>query len=340
MVFAVCALPILLSTAGFVFNEAFLYWFPNFAFAYGVLGLLFAVNLAGPALARRVQLALVLVSLAGLVFLSLAGLAGLGGPRAELGQQDASLGVRAVMLGLLLFVGLDLAVFAGVDAGARRSLAGPMASAVAAAAIVFCLWGYVSIMYVPLQELSETTIPYTVAAREVLGGAGRKIIGAVVISGVAAAVNAILLSVSSMMSAMAAGDYLPRFFGSYRGRAVIPLIVLAAGGAGMMAAGMAGEPQLLIYARGAMLLWLLNYAVLHLSVLRIEGIHELRLPGYPLVTVLGFLATGAAVVYLAWTDGERLELLKFMLNVFVVIYVAGLLWSALKRRGADAPHAS
>lgn len=46
----------LVATAGFVFNEVFVYWFPNFLFAYLLLGLILIVNLLGRVVWGRFQL--------------------------------------------------------------------------------------------------------------------------------------------------------------------------------------------------------------------------------------------------------------------------------------------
>jgi amino acid transporter len=64
----------LVVTAGFVFNEVFVYWFPNFLFAYLLLGLILIVNLLGRVAWGRFQIFVILVTLLGLIALIIAGL--------------------------------------------------------------------------------------------------------------------------------------------------------------------------------------------------------------------------------------------------------------------------
>ncbi len=71
--FTICALPVLLSTAGFVLNETFLYWFPPFLFAHLLLIVLAALNIAHRKAAEVVQAVLVSLVLSGLLVLSVTG---------------------------------------------------------------------------------------------------------------------------------------------------------------------------------------------------------------------------------------------------------------------------
>ena len=117
-------------------------------------------------------------------------------------------------MGLVGFVGFDLA---GLASGGRDqqpfNVAKPMAAAVILSGIVLSLWGLVSYIYVPPQRLADTSVPYSLAAREVLGWTGRKIMGLVVLAATCGVVNALLWGVARMIIAIAVPCPLPSFFG-------------------------------------------------------------------------------------------------------------------------------
>ena len=71
---AVCLATAVLVTSGFVFNEVFLYWLPNFGFAALVLGGLLIVNVIGPQVAADLQLMLASIAIIGITGISIVGL--------------------------------------------------------------------------------------------------------------------------------------------------------------------------------------------------------------------------------------------------------------------------
>jgi amino acid transporter len=322
--FTICALPVLLSTAGFVFNETFLYWFPNFLFAHLLLIFIAVLNIARRKAAEAMQAVFVAVAVGGILLLSVAGL--LKAPDAFLTLSPEGTGdsVSAMFPAVLLFVGFDLMYLSGrrVPEEARSAM-----TAIILSAMVFVLWGLASFFHVPLATLATTTIPYSKAARGVMGDAGRFVIGAVVISGVAGAVNALFLGVGRMMTEMAAEGLLPRPFLLGEKRDAAPVIALAAAGAGLMLAGFAGETRLLVYLKGSALFWLLHYAVVHASVMIV--LRDGKPRSIYMTALTGVLLFTASFVGLVCISGEKGELIRSML------YIMG---SATLISGAMAVH--
>ena len=108
---AISAVPLILVSAGFIFNELFLYWFPNFGFAYGMLIILLLLNLLGEKTVLRTQIIFVGIALVGIWLISTIGLwSAIFSPEAvkhaSPGSGPAFPGIAAA---LLLFVGFDLA---------------------------------------------------------------------------------------------------------------------------------------------------------------------------------------------------------------------------------------
>jgi amino acid transporter len=337
-VFAVCASTGMLVTAGFVFNEVFLYWFPNFAFAFLLLGLLLSVNFLGLKFSEKLQVVFVMMTLAGLIFLSLVGLLEMSKVTPVVKEGSPVSITKVMMLGLLLFIGFDLAGFAKTGNSTRPvNTSKAMISGIIVAGIVFCLWGFVSIHYVPMEKLADTTIPYTLAARKILGQPGRVIIGLVVIAGTCSAVNALLIGVSRMIIGMSHQKLLPGFFSGSETRASVPLILMTAGISIMMATGMAGEPNLEVYVRAGFLFWLLNYAVVHVAVLIMrrsipERSEFSQLKSYPMITFFSLLGLIVGFAGLLWYDNERVLIVKFMIVIFALVSLLSIVWAALRQR--------
>src|SRR5215813_1989522 len=101
VVFTVCATTGILAIAGYVFNEVFVYWFPNLGFSFCLLGMVVGLNLAGSRVATLAQLSYVALALGGV--LSLAGLglleAGQTPSRFEI-TSSSFVTVRSLLVGL------------------------------------------------------------------------------------------------------------------------------------------------------------------------------------------------------------------------------------------------
>ncbi|MDY6951359.1 MAG: hypothetical protein SWE60_07605 [Thermodesulfobacteriota bacterium] len=258
---AVCASTALLATAGYVFNEVFLYWFPNLGFSFCLLGFLLLLNLLGKNVADIGQLFFVGLAAGGLLLLSLVGLLEWGNPPPAIPEAPTPLAhmPEAGLACLLLFVGFDLA---GFSEKTEQNPAWAMMAAILLAGLVFWCWGTVSLRFVPAAKLAHTSIPYVKVARAMLGQWGRIWMGLIILSGASAAVNALLMAVSRMMTAMAADGLLPPFLAKGKGNATIALLLLAAAVAAMMGLGVAGEPILETYMKAGTWFWLLHYAVI------------------------------------------------------------------------------
>lgn len=252
------------ATAGFVFNEVFVYWFPNFLFAFLLLGLIFIVNLAGRRVWGVFQLLVVSTAVSGLAVLIVAGFLSSPNPT-DAPVMPAGVGVWAQLAfsAVVCLVGYDLAVLStGKSFG--RAVKSP-AGAALFGALLLILWGSVSLRWVPSAELARTTIPYTVAARTILGQGGRIVMGIVILAGTCAAVNAAFGAVSRMMTGMSAAGLLPHVLGEKRFKGKAPVVLLSAAAATMLVSGMAGSVYFDQYLRGGLVLWLIHYAALHLA---------------------------------------------------------------------------
>ena len=340
VLFTLCASTAILATSGYVFNEVFLSWFPNLGFSFSLLGLLLIMNLLGPRVSKSAQICFATAAFLGLLALSVIGLFESGSPQSvfQASDQHSFHTMRVVFLGLLLFVGFDLAGFAAGNSDNHPiALLRSMVFGIILVGTIFALWGLAATTNVSPERLANTTIPHMVAAREILGQGGRVIMGLVVISGSCAAVNALLLAVSRMISGMAKQGLLPSFLALAPNRTPIPLILLAIGIGAMITSGMAGEPALEVYTRAGILFWLLSYAAIQLAVLIMARRDSDRYvffqtPLSPVIPLVGLLAWVIGLIGLLWTDPQAIPLLKFMVVLLLILSILAFFWLAISRR--------
>jgi amino acid transporter len=348
IVTAICLSTAVLATAGFVFNEVFLYWFPNFAFASLLLAFLVLINLLSPGAAKGLQVFFVILSLGGLVALSLAQFA-MNFPASVIQRPgNESLDWSALFWALVLFTGFDLAGLApGGKSSSATGLAANMVISIALAASVLCAWGLASSAVVPLLKLKETTVPHMLAARQILGEQGRWIMGSVVLAGTCASVNALILAGAQQITVMSEKRLLPSFWGSGQGRATVPVILMGAAIFLMLAAGIAGDPRLDIYVRAGLLFWLLQYAGFHYSILAVgmrsarSGDRSLVSTEISKVSILALVLYVSTFLVLVGADPDRWFLLCFAAAVagaVTILYGAGLIAHRMRpKRIADQP---
>jgi amino acid transporter len=325
VVYTVCVSTGILAIAGYVFNEVFVYWFPNLGFSFFLLGGVLALNLAGQRVVALAQIGFVALALVGLVLLSSMGLLWLRQtpPALEVAVPSAMAMLKSLLTGLLLFVGFDLALFVPHHTpGARWHRGILMTMGIGLAGLMFGVWGLASVGYVPPTRLADSTIPHMLTARAILGQSGRVVMGVVVLAGTCGTVHALLSAGSHMLAHMARQGLLPAFLG--RSQARPALILLALGPAVMLAMGMAGEPETEVYTRAGVLFWLLHYAAVHLAVL----VMQWRQRHWPLsawvrastiIPLLSLCLLSIGVVGLVWIDNEATHLLLFMLSVSVSV---------------------
>ena len=240
----------LLVTSGYTFNEVFLYWFPNFGFAFLLLGLLTLLQFLPVQQIHRIQL--FFVSLAGVGILIL-GIAGTLSPDKSMAvifrmpEQFSAAGLSSALL-LLFFAGSNLL---------RKEQKGfPWLLAIVL--LVFLPWMFASLAHVDPERLATSTIPFMTASRKIMGDTGRQIMGVVVIAGSCAAFTGFTLLCRKKLEELNQEQMAPPFMAAGGQRWLFPPLVAVAVGA-CMATGLAGDELLEILLRSALLLWLLCY---------------------------------------------------------------------------------
>jgi len=243
-----------LVSSGFVFNEVFLYWFPNFGFAFLLLFLILGIQLAGKQIHLICQIVFVGLAITGLLGIILKGMTMTGIPDAF---PPVVLPAWPVLfLPLLLWVGFELFLFTGIPPE-KENRPATSVLIIAGAGILFMALGLVYIAHVPLDKLSSSTIPHLKTARILMGDIGRYIMGTIIISGSLAAVNALFSAGRIQAERMAQQGFLPQWTGKTFAIPTLLTIVIGL----MMAGGVAGSEKLEIWIRSIFILWLFSYGL-------------------------------------------------------------------------------
>jgi len=262
--YAVCASAGMLASAGFVVNEVFFYWFPNFLFAHLLLLSLFVLNWRAPVQAPKLMPILAGIAVSAVLLLIGAALWQQEGKEIA-NRLDLPPGLALCSLATTLFVftGFDLAAFV------RKKNADPpgprMAIGLGIGCLVLVAWSMATVVWVPMERLSQSTVPHLLAARHILGAPGAAIMGLAAVAAAAAMVNAFFLAIPQMVDQLAGQGSVPPAWAS---RPALPRFLLAGAVAAMLLSGMAGSPNLEILIRGALLLWILYHGLAHLTRLR------------------------------------------------------------------------
>jgi len=187
-------------------------------------------------------------------------------------------------------------------------------------AAVLGLWGLVSLQVVPAGKLSDSFIPHIIVARSIGGEAGRMIMGAMVIAGSAAAVSALLSSISrtALLKAEDHSSRRPSWM-NLLARPSVRIVIAAAAIGWMMASGMAGEAIIDSYVRAGLIAWIFYYAAVHFCLLTDRRPIERRMPETwvkwirPAIGSTSMMAAGIALMLFSQ---DRAEMLKLIIAVF------------------------
>lgn len=248
----------MLVTAGFTFNETFLYWFPNFGFSAILLAIILIIHLIGEKAVHLSQKVFISCGVLSLCTIIVAGL---------LSQSDVSANsfrltnssitstetISLITGGLFFYLGIPHLV--GRQINSRQTV-----FIIVFGALLLILWQIVSLKHVPQDKLAESTIPYILVGREILGQTGRILIGIAIITGTCAATNYFMSLATSGGSAFIIGlsSFSKRRESSIK--RIFSLLFAAIIGI-CMTSGLAGEPHLELYIYGALLLWLLSNGI-------------------------------------------------------------------------------
>lgn len=295
----------LLVTSGYTFNEVFLYWFPNFGFAFLLLALLTLLQFLPLKQVYRIQLLFVSLAGLGIFFLGIYGSLTPAKPLTIIFQTPAQFSASTLSstLLLLLFVGSNL--FQGNKNNFSR--------VALLALLIFLPWIFASLAHVNPERLASSTIPFMTASRKIMGDTGRQIMGMVVVMGSSAAFTGLTLLCRQKFSDLSQEKMAPLFIKKRGQRWLLPPLVSIAVGA-CMATGLAGDELLETLFRSALLLWIFYYCLVSFAAISIlqKGSHAFPVTAYIAPLLLG---TGFATILAS--SPHTIEMLKIIFALLI-----------------------
>jgi amino acid transporter len=317
----------LMVSSGFVFNEVFVYWFPNFGIAFILLVVLSVLHLLSSGIRKGAQVVFVVVALLGPVLLIGASL-WKGLPHAAAQIPSGPLNAMPWMfVPLIFFIGFDMAdSVSDVSLHRSRTSLTWLKIAIAIFGGFAILWVVILRQHVGDVRLMATSISHIIAAREICGQVGRVVMGLVVIAGSCAAVNALFESVGRLAAAMRRHRMLPRIPHTPQ----VAILSVAAAAAVMMAGGLAGMEQLETLIRATLLLWLAGYGLIPVRLLQLmRSGNGVVPPTRQKTNRVGLLITAmltfGGVGILAVTDASAILVALIMTSAILGVLVCGAL---------------
>ncbi|MCG8639778.1 MAG: hypothetical protein MI862_08575 [Desulfobacterales bacterium] len=317
----------MLVSSGFIFNEVFVYWFPNFGFAFLLLFVLAGFQFLSQNTVIRLQLSFVGIVISGLLILIIAGFFSLPDPTRMTVSGTAfspNNPVDMVFIPLLIFIGLDM----GMNLFDRKKETTKLQLAVSVGLVLLLIaaWGIVALKFVPMERLSQTTISHIIVSRSILGNTGRIIMGVIVIAGTLAAVNALFTSIKMQLAGIieAGGEA----SGLARVAPTAGIGVIGISIAVLMAGGLAGYTVLETLIRGALIFWLSFYALIslvHLKRVTAASVDNgLKYSLKIIKNIIPAMVFLSGIIMLVLTNDESIALITFSAILFGITLIGWL----------------
>lgn len=269
LVFFSCSI---LGIAGYAFNEVFLYWFPNFLFSFIIVACSFFTSLLSLKNIKRIQLTVVTAILLGITTLSIASLWAPSPKNAALPDFFLPYGTAPFSDGLFLMapllVGYEL--FATSSAKNKTSTKSYVL-ALGIAVFFLSIFAYAALCVSGTEKLADSTVPYMIGARKILGQTGRYIMGGIIILGSYAAFNTTLQFLKSPLITFMNSHSLTLIPNNELGRQVIATAIPVLTVSVLLLQGYAGEPITESYIAGGFALWFIYYGVNTVSAINHTG---------------------------------------------------------------------
>ena len=321
-------------SSGFVFNEVFVYWFPNFAFAFILLAGLVGLQVLGKTYRHKAQLFFVSAVLLGLAILIVVGLTtSLVQDMAQV-NSDGPISISGLFLPLLLLLGFDMALnLEGNSSSPSPANLKSLKLAIAVFAGILIFWVMTALLQVDGRRLAGTSIAHLIIAREIGGQVGRLVMGLMIIAGTCAAVNALFESVAGLTRTLSQQGMLPPMH--FLPKAMVLCMAVVA--AFLMANGLAGEELLEVLIRAVLLLWLGKYGLVTVQLLlqptstsasKNGRSHAQNMFQLILISIVTF---GAILVLVLTDDQPMLIFIIMILSVLTVFIFGGINWLYMRR---------
>ena len=191
--------------------------------------------------------------------------------------------------------------------------------------------------YTPWDELAATDSPHILYAVNMLGSFGRYWIIVVAIFAAVSTQNAIIGCVSEICCGMAKIELLPAIFQKKNRYGAPYVVILLMGGFTILieATGISSGSQVQFLILTSSLFWMLTYIVYHINVMvlrkRMKNVpRSFKTPLYPVLQVIGIVATGYMMYNISTDPTERIQIFVLSLVLFAGLLIYAFLWVRMR----------
>lgn len=199
---------------------------------------------------------------------------------------------------------------------------------------IFLVYGFKN--YTAWTNLAESTTPHVLYGAALLGKAGTAWMAVVSILAVMSSVNTVISSLAYISAGMAKINLLPSVFSKTNKKGAPYVGILTIGGIMIFinATGLSTSDELSFLILTGCVFWMISYVISHINVLILR--HRLpkaprtfKVPGGPVIPILGALGT-IWMIYNIDSDPERrIEIYLVCLVIFVILAIYSVLWIKL-----------
>lgn len=332
---------------GQVISETFLPMLPAPLVSVAILLILSYVNYRGIDLFSKIQnmvVALLLLSLIGMGLISFFNL-GTGTP-VDMAAQAAPVAgsfsgaVSLSAMAFWLFIGIEFVIpVANQLKNPKRDVMLAMMLGLVMLFVIQSVLGTGMTHYVTYEELSSSSLPHIIFARNLLGRAGEVWMALVTLLASVSTANTLLSSVPRILAGMSENDMMPSVFArkNRQGTPVAGIVLIASGIIALIVTGFTASAGLSTLLLAASCFWLTSYILVNLTVLALRR----RYPNHPArnkrLTLFGIPQLLGIVgnIYMIWHIAEgdtRILIYKLFLTLMVVLVAFALVWVKLVKK--------
>ncbi len=352
VVVAVLALPVEMFLVDAMLGELLPGVFPAKVVPLAILGVLMVTNLIGADVFAKVQNLLAFILVSALIIVGLAAITGVSEPHPTLTQSvDWSFGgvldgsfIGLIALAMWMMVGVEfICPMVNEVEQPRKNIPRAMHLSLVMIFAIFLAFAYGASLYLNVDTLVESPIPYLDYVSAVFGQSGLMIATIMALAATCSTINTILASVPRMLHGMAMQKQaFPQLKAQNRYNAPWVGIVMMSVCTAIPFA-LVDIDSLIVLVIAATTSWLLAYIVAHIDVLVLRRRlpnqeRPYRTPFFPLPQIIGIIAMG----YVALNNSPSPEMTQMVYSIaggiLAVISLIGAVWVKFyMKRGLFTP---
>jgi amino acid transporter len=314
---------------------------PAAIFSFGLLIILFALNVSGVDIFARTQVPIVFGMMGILLVFGLGGVFGLSpnvpADNPWLATDWTTLATMGAVA-IWLYIGMEfVAPLAEEIKKPWRNVPLAMVVGVATIFVVDVLFGIAATRYADLGEMADSSIPQVVGATAIFGAAGTLIMTLVTIFASFSTGNSYLAAIPRMLYGLSNEGLLPKWLGKVSRKTRVPwagMLVTVS----LMASALVGSffseggaELVLTLISIACTTWLLSYIVAQVDVIilrrRYPNAHRpFKTPLYPLPQIIAIIACTYLIVFIVPELEMRILIWSVALGILVVLAIFATAW--------------